>query len=85
MNEQILAEIVKDIDIVKYKLLNIMGEPSVENSKNIEDFITLKEAAKYLGVSLPTLYSYTNKSLLKKYKLGGRMFYKKSELVKAIQ
>ena len=38
------------------------------------------ETAKKLIISLPTLHSYTQKGILKSYKVGVRVLYKKSEV-----
>jgi excisionase family DNA binding protein len=43
-------------------------------------FLTRKEVSKILNISLPTLCSYTKKGLLKGYRVGARVLYKKSEV-----
>jgi excisionase family DNA binding protein len=42
-------------------------------------FLTLLEAAKYLGISKNTLYGYTSKQIIPFYKLQGRRLYFKIE------
>ena len=44
-----------------------------------------KETAEYCKVSLVTIHSWTKKGILKKYKISNRIFYKKSEVLEAIQ
>ncbi len=51
--------------------------PDNEQANNI---LTREAAAEYFHISLPTLNSYTKSGLLKGYRLGNRVFYKRSEL-----
>lgn len=44
--------------------------------------IKRKEAAKMLGVSLPTLDQYSKFGILHPKHLGGRVFYDESEIIK---
>ncbi|BAK76670.1 DNA binding domain, excisionase family [Pseudogulbenkiania sp. NH8B] len=55
-------------------------KPAVANAQN-ERFNTL-EAARYLGVSASTLCSWrcTKLRAIKFYKIGSKVFYKKSDL-----
>lgn len=55
--------------------------PSKDEQQLTEnEFLTRKEASKKLNISLPTLHSYTKKGILKGYKVGVRVLYKKSEV-----
>ena len=45
-----------------------------------EEYLTREEASKILKVSLPTLWHWNNKGILKPYRLGNKIRYKKSEL-----
>jgi excisionase family DNA binding protein len=51
--------------------------------KQNDDYITRKEAATQLNLTLPTLSQYTKKGLLTSYKIGARVLYKKSEIESA--
>lgn len=42
---------------------------------NKSEFLTRKETAAKLRVSLPTLHSWTRNGLLTAYKIGGRVLY----------
>lgn len=42
--------------------------------------LTRVETAKKLGISLPTLISYTNQGRLQSYRIGSRIRYKKEEV-----
>ncbi len=85
MKEKFLLETVQEIDNIKFKLLKFLEVSSEEDPRKIDDFLTAKEAAHYLNVSLPTLHRHTKNKLLKKYTLGGKKFYKKKELLNAIK
>jgi excisionase family DNA binding protein len=47
--------------------------------------LTRKEAADFLSVSLTTLKTWTDQQLLTAYKLGGRVYYKEKEIIKALK
>jgi excisionase family DNA binding protein len=49
-----------------------------------ESLLSRQEAASLIGVSLPTLSEYTKTGKVKGYRLGGRIKYKKSELLVAM-
>ena len=51
--------------------------------KQNDDYLTRKEAATELNITLPTLGQYTKKGLLTSYKIGARVLYKKSEIKSA--
>lgn len=45
-----------------------------------EEFLTRKDAANAMQVSLPTLHYYTKEGIIKGYRFGSRVRYKKSEV-----
>ena len=58
-----------------------------KSAKEAEDanLLTREEAAIYLHITLPTLNTYTKLGKIKGYRLGGRVFYKRSELTNALK
>lgn len=64
---------------LRQTIKTILKENSLE-----EDLLTRKQAADLLGVSLPTLHSYINKKWLPSYKLAGKRFLKKSDIITAL-
>lgn len=48
------------------------------------DYISRKEAAALLGVTLVTLDDWTNKGILQAYKIGRRIYYKPGEISAAM-
>jgi excisionase family DNA binding protein len=47
-------------------------------------FLSRKEVAATFGVTLPTVHDWTKKGLLKSYRMGNRILYKRSEVEAAI-
>ena len=54
--------------------------PKAREQLTDDKFLTRKETSKKLNISLPTLHSYTQKGILKGYKVGVRVLYKQSEV-----
>lgn len=50
----------------------------------LPELITRKEAAKFLGISLPTLHKYTQDGIIPAYKIGAHVRYKADELKTAL-
>lgn len=50
----------------------------------VEKYLTRKETAGKLNVSLPTLNEYTKRNLIKGYRFGVRVLYKQSEIETAL-
>lgn len=49
-----------------------------------EEYLSRKEAAKLLRITLPTLHEWTRIELVQSQKIGGRVLYQRSELEKAV-
>ena len=49
-----------------------------------EKYLTRKETAAKLNVSLPTLNEYTKRNLIRGYRFGARVLYKQSEIETAL-
>lgn len=49
------------------------------------EFITRKETARILGVSLPTLNDWTKRGLFPCYRIASRVRYKKEEINSSLQ
>lgn len=48
------------------------------------EYITRKEAAKLLGISLPTLNSYSKQGIVPAYRIGSGVRYKKEEVLRSL-
>ena len=49
-----------------------------------DELITRKQAAKYLGISLPTLHGYTVRGIIPAHRIGSGVRYKKGELLNCL-
>lgn len=52
--------------------------------KKEKQFLTRKETAELLSISLPTLHSYTKDGLITSHRIGGRVLYRLDDIEKAI-
>lgn len=58
----------------------------MKNRKNKnKELLSRKEAAQFLSISLSTLKNWTYSKLIKGYRLGGKVYYKKNELIKSLK
>ncbi len=48
-------------------------------------FITTKDVCELFSVSRETVRKWTNSKILKKYKIGGSVFYRKDEVINALK
>lgn len=55
------------------------SEPTTPGS-TLEKYLTRKNTAERLGISLPTLTKYTKQEIVKGYRVGARVLYKHSEI-----
>ncbi|QLG44585.1 helix-turn-helix domain-containing protein [Costertonia aggregata] len=62
---------------IKTQLDNLKN--NLENSKKSE-YLTRKEASILLGVSLVTIHVWCKKDILKPYKIGNRIRFKREEI-----
>ena len=75
LKNAVSAEVMQQL-----KLSNAIPAPVSEQ----EELLTREDTAGYFHISLPTLNNYTKSGLVKGYRLGNRVFYKRSELDAAL-
>jgi excisionase family DNA binding protein len=51
----------------------------------LEDLLSRKETAKLLSIGLPTLWDWSKLGIIKFYKLGSRIYYKRSEIFEKLE
>lgn len=59
-----------------------LNEGVVETPKEI---LTTKEVLGFLGISRPSLYRLMKKNKIQGYKLGGKLYFKRSEIIAVIE
>ena len=63
----------------------VKNELSIQpKGKEQNDLLTRKEVRELLKISFPTLHEFTKTGKIKAYRLGGRVFYKKQEIVDSL-
>jgi excisionase family DNA binding protein len=55
------------------------------NENNQSGYLSRKEVAKLLKITLPTLHDWTKLRYLKAYKMGTRVLYKESEVIETLE
>lgn len=74
--EQFAEKLAQDI---------LAGQPKPQPARPLtEKPISQPEAVRFLGKSRQTLIAWRKRGLIKAYQLGGRIYYKPSELVAAL-
>jgi excisionase family DNA binding protein len=62
--------------------LNKAANPNEQKAQS--KFITRKEVAKLLKISLATLNDWTKQKIVQSYKIGNRVLYKEQEILAAV-
>ena len=68
--------------IIEKKMVEIAEQVQPVNSSR---YMTRKEVADYLHISLPTLHDWTKMSWIKSYKMGSRVLYKSEEVDESLR
>jgi hypothetical protein len=87
MHNLILSPINPDtlIDRVAEKTFNLLKNSRLGESKDAsEELLTQDEAAKFLKCTTTSLFRLRKADKIKQYGLGGKRYYKKSELLEAL-
>ena len=56
-----------------------------QKEKTQSDYLSRKEVAKLLKITLPTLHDWTKVGILKSYKIGTRVLYKENEVKETLE
>ena len=86
MQTQILISItVEELkDIIKECLSEIL-ENNLQKTEPTEELLSRKEVASLLEISLPTLHQKQKSGQIPYYRIGTRILFKKSEVLKALE
>lgn len=78
-SEDFKKEIVEDVTThISVVLKEIMSE--IQRKATTPEYLTSKEACKILKITLPTLYEWRKKGIVKAYRIANKIRYKKSEI-----
>jgi excisionase family DNA binding protein len=87
--EQVLFTQVPIADLQGYIAQTIQRELSAilkadQPAPDPDELLTRRQAAQYLGLSLPTLHEYTQRGIVTAYRIGSRVRYRRGELSNAL-
>jgi len=84
-NEVLFSQIpINDLRIIiQESVREEIQKISVPTPQPQTEFITRKETCEILGISLPTLNSFTKQGIIIGYRISSRVRYKKSEILEA--
>lgn len=75
--------------LIKDAILEILPDRDKESSKKESSgkniYLTRKQTADLLQISLPTLHQYTKNCFIASYRIGNKIRYKESDIKAAIQ
>ncbi len=77
--------VIMDIDDLKQAFIAWNQELMEAKAPKEETYISAKEAAKMLNVTLSTLWRWNNEKYLEKIKIGNKVRYRLSEVEQIIQ
>lgn len=75
------------VDLIKNCLKEELSksiEDSVNKRNDTESYLTRKEVAQKLKISLPTLNQLTKSGILTSYRIGGRVLYNEHEVLTSL-
>lgn len=70
---------------VAEQLTPVINQLNQNNKGYYEEYLTREEVGKLIKLSPPTLNLYTQKGLIKAYKIGKRVLYKRAEIDEALR
>ncbi len=79
---------IENFDLLFKSLNELKQEVAIlQNQRSqsiLKELMTRQEVAKHLKIDLSTLHHWTKAGILKKYGIGKRVYYKRSEIENAI-
>ena len=80
LNQQILLNGISVDELVARLKSELIPAPTIAAKETTEDFITVKEVARLLGISLVTVHKWKKDGKLKFHRFGSRIRFRKSEV-----
>jgi excisionase family DNA binding protein len=77
--DELKNSIIKDVRVEFQNLTEILKQ------RQPEEYLTRRELAEIFKVTLPTISDWSKKGILKPYRLGNLVRFKKSEVEKALK
>lgn len=70
---------------LKEFVLELLDERQNSSKLTPEKFLTITETVEKYGISKPTLWRWSKIGYLPKIKLGGKCFYRESDIIKVME
>jgi len=81
-----LPEAVQKLSVKMDNLLTLLKEhPQPDQSTPQDEILTTKQAAEFLHIQVPTLYSYVSKQRIASCKRGKHLYFIKSDLIEFVK
>lgn len=65
--------------------LNSSPPDNQPQNEQPDELLNIKDAAKVLNVSVPTMFNYKRKGIIPFYRIGRRVFFKRPELINSLK
>lgn len=85
MSNNPFEEITTKLESIESLILAMQPVKQIPVGSKVEQPISQAEAVIFLGKSRQSLINYRKKGVIQAYKLSGRIYYKPSELLSALQ
>lgn len=72
-----ISEAIK-LELNKHHSSSSLAQP-------LDELLSRTETARLLGISLPTLHAWTKSGIIKAYRIGSRIRYKKAEIESSLK
>jgi len=69
-----------ELILEKLNSIELAIESLKESSKNVDEFMDIDQTASFLAMSKTTIYGMTHQRKIPYFKVGKRLFFKKSEI-----
>lgn len=76
-----MSSVIRSIVSEELKKMENYLKPEVNKSNSLDDYLTREEVCKMLKVSNTTLFNWNNEGILKNYKVGRRVYYKREDVI----
>lgn len=77
-----VSELIEKLDVIEELLRN---QSSQNSSTTLAQFLTVREAANYLNLAVPTVYSLVSRGELPYMKRSKRLYFSREELIEYIK
>lgn len=78
--DNLLRFINQEVETLKSNLITRLNHMDEGEIYEMTEFITQRQAASILGVSVPTLRRYTKMGVFKQHRLGTKVYYREDEI-----